>query len=226
MMTLIAQSLLTGLAALAAPSSGAYLEFAVYRVNDAASFPELRRTTADSMAEENGFLWWQRLQGKDDEGALFADVVAWAGPDEANAAAAKVQTDERYAPFMAAVRDIVHFSHCRAAAGESQVADWLEAAVEIEIALYTVKDANVHREIREEVYRRLRQREGMMGGTYLDGASVEGDDAAFGDLLTWTDAAAFETTGTEMQAMPELAPFFQGVAELRVFSLFRRDGVK
>ena len=58
------------------------------------------------------------------------------------------------------------------------------------------------------------------------GASLEGDDDAFGDLLTWTDAAAFEATGTEMQAMPELAPFFQGVDHIRVFSLFRRDGVE
>jgi hypothetical protein len=39
-------------------------------------------------------------------------------------------------------------------------------------------------------------------------------------LVGWEDAQAHDRAGAELQARSELAPFFSGIGEMKVFELF------
>jgi hypothetical protein len=205
----------------AAAGEMAYLEFVIYTVNDKASFPAIRASAArDMKTAARGHLWWKRLKG---ENGLYADVVAWASPEEAKAAAAMIEKDPRFQPLISAIKSVVHFGHYWAHQHSDTLSAQLDSAPIVEIALYTVKDRQIHARTHEELYGLLAGRDGLLGGARL---SHDGSENGFGDLLAWRDAQAHEATGKAMMGMKELAPFFEGTNESIVFALFSKDHIE
>ena len=214
--TIVASSLLNNTAA--AGTERTYLEFAIYTVKDDSTFP-VTRVAAEKNLKNNatGLLWWKRLKGENGE---FADILAWASPEDADQAAELVQKDNLFRPFTSSIHVMKHFGHYWAAADSASLGHQLDTAPLIEITLYTVQDAPVHAKVHKQLYKRLTRQQGMLGGARL---SASTNEKGFGDLLTWEDAEKWQKTGQVLMQEPELANFFKGVDNTHVFALFTQD---
>lgn len=201
-------------------ADNAYLEIVVYEVADPVAHRQ-ERFKAEGVAKDAmpGMIWWHHLKG---EGNSAADIIAWNSPAEAKAAAEFIQSDPRFTSFLSGMTKVVHFGHYHATAEAEALRALLAAAPVTELALYQVADAPAHEAVHSLVHERIQGREGLLGGARLqaDGASL-----GYGDLLTWTNPQAHKATGEAMMAQPDLAPFFNGFSEMKVFALFSNEAL-
>ncbi|MEE9322751.1 MAG: hypothetical protein V3U76_20075 [Granulosicoccus sp.] len=219
--TVVAGSLLNNIASAETETERTYLEFAVYTVKDDGPFPATRLEAEKNLRNNTtGLLWWKRLKGKSGE---YADILAWASPEDANQAVKMLEKDELFRPFTSSILSMTHFGHYWAATDSALLSDQLDTAPLIEIALYTVQDASIHSKVHKKLYKRLSDQQGMLGGARLTASTIENE---FGDLLIWKDAATWNKTGQILMQEPELADFFKGVDNSLVFALFTRDVTK
>lgn len=86
------------------------VEVAVYTVHDAAEGRRIRDEAHGYLRGAPGFISWDRLVAGD-EPTHFVDVVHWASHDAARGASELVRTDTRFAPFVAAIDQIISFRH-------------------------------------------------------------------------------------------------------------------
>lgn len=215
------------------PTATATLEIAVYTVKSPEEYIAIREETRRLLSGEPGYLWWHTLHpapmdaGHSDGGQnsageqLFADVLAWESPEAAHAAAAKVEADRAYQPFVQAIARIHHFTHYRAWNEAAVLEKILNDSTFIEIAAYTVKDPEQHKAVHSLLYEsKLPGTAGLVGGARMERLD---NKRAFGDLLGWQTAEAFQATGAAMMQDPELKPFFEGSDESIVFALFTKE---
>lgn len=75
------------------------LELAVCSVADRPAAEEARRAAMAAVKTYPGFVSWKALNSLDQRD-LIADLVEWSDKESADAAAAKVQADPAFAPYM------------------------------------------------------------------------------------------------------------------------------
>lgn len=86
------------------------LELAICTVADKPAAENARRAAMDAVKTYPGFVSWRALTSVE-QGDMIADLVEWADRDSADAAAAKVQADPVFAPYMAAITGVTLMQH-------------------------------------------------------------------------------------------------------------------
>lgn len=86
------------------------LELAVCTVNDKPAAEEARLAAMAAVKTYPGFVSWRALTAIE-QGDMIADLVEWADKASADAAAAKVQADAAFAPYMAAISGVTLMQH-------------------------------------------------------------------------------------------------------------------
>ncbi|MFL0691419.1 MAG: hypothetical protein ACJLUP_04580 [Agrobacterium tumefaciens] len=86
------------------------LEIAVCTITDKPAAEEVRRAAMAAIKTYPGFVSWRRLNSMDQRD-MIADLVEWADKQSADAAAAKVQADPAFAPYMAAITGVTLMQH-------------------------------------------------------------------------------------------------------------------
>lgn len=86
------------------------LELAICTVADKPAAENARRAAMDAVKTYPGFVSWRALTSVK-QGDMIADLVEWADRDSADAAAAKVQADPAFAPYMAAIIGVTLMQH-------------------------------------------------------------------------------------------------------------------
>lgn len=88
------------------------IEVAVFTTSDPSACPSLQKRAHADLSTFDGFVGSLALRGLEDP-KQRADLVAWASPDAAQAAATAIPKDPRFADFMAVVGEVRHFGHYR-----------------------------------------------------------------------------------------------------------------
>lgn len=86
------------------------LEIAVCTVTDKPAAEEARRAAMAAVKTYPGFVSWRPLNSMDQRD-MIADLVEWADKQSADAAAAKVQADPAFAPYMEAITGVTLMQH-------------------------------------------------------------------------------------------------------------------
>jgi hypothetical protein len=86
------------------------LELAVCTVTDKPAAEEARRAAMAAVRTYAGFVSWRALTALE-QGDMIADLVEWADKASADAAAAKVQVDPAFAPYMSAITGVTLMQH-------------------------------------------------------------------------------------------------------------------
>lgn len=86
------------------------LEIAVCTVADRSVADQARRAAMAAVNTYPGFVSWRALNSLDQRD-MIVDLVEWADKDSADAAAAKVQADPAFAPYMAAITGVTLMQH-------------------------------------------------------------------------------------------------------------------
>lgn len=86
------------------------LELAVCSVADRPAAEEARRAAMAAVKTYPGFVSWKALNSLDQRD-LIADLVEWSDKQSADAAAAKVQADPAFTPYMAAITGVTLMQH-------------------------------------------------------------------------------------------------------------------
>ncbi len=86
------------------------LEIAVCTVADRPAADEARRAAMAAANTYPGFVSWRALNSLDQRD-MIVDLVEWADKESADAAAAKVQADPAFAPYMAAITGVTLMQH-------------------------------------------------------------------------------------------------------------------
>lgn len=86
------------------------LEIAVCTVADKPAAEHARRAAMAAVKTYPGFVSWRSLNSMDQRD-MVADLVEWADKESADAAAAKVQADPAFAPYMAAITGVTLMQH-------------------------------------------------------------------------------------------------------------------
>jgi hypothetical protein len=128
-----------------------------------------------------------------------------------------VQKDPQFAPLMSSIDKILVYGHYDLPVEPRSFLDALSHAPVAEIAAYGVRDTGAHHAVHARVHEVLRSHQGYRAGA--PGQQRE-DASQFLDLIVWDSAQAKERAGAALPAVPELAGFFGGIAEMKVFELF------
>ncbi len=91
-------------------TSSTVLEIAICTVADKPAAQDARRAAMAAVKTYPGFVSWRALNSPDQRD-LIADLVEWANKESADAAAAKVQSDPAFAPYMAAITGVTLMQH-------------------------------------------------------------------------------------------------------------------
>lgn len=86
------------------------LELAVCTVSDKPAAEEARQAAMAAVRTYPGFVSWRALNSMDQRD-LIADLVEWTDKASAEAAAAKVQADPAFAPYMGAITGVTLMQH-------------------------------------------------------------------------------------------------------------------
>ena len=86
------------------------LELAICTVTDRTAAEEARRAAMAAVRTYTGFVSWRALTAVD-QGDVIADLGEWADKASADAAAASVQADPAFAPYMAAITGVTLMQH-------------------------------------------------------------------------------------------------------------------
>jgi hypothetical protein len=191
------------------------LEVAVFTVRAPDSFAEIQRRTHQALATLRGHRTGLRLRGR--AGGLFADFIAWDSLDAAQDASAKIREDPRFSALMAGIEQLRLHAHYQLIADIAALLEDLRRAPIVEVAAYVVHDAAVHLGVHEKVHEGLRTQAGYRAGAAA--RQVE-DPGQFADLIGWENAESHRRAGATLQERSELAVFFSGIGEMKVFELF------
>jgi uncharacterized protein YbaA (DUF1428 family) len=91
-------------------TSSTILEIAICTVADKPAAQGARRAAMAAVRTYTGFVSWRALNSLDQRD-LIADLVEWTNKESADAAAAKVQADPAFAPYMAAITGVTLMQH-------------------------------------------------------------------------------------------------------------------
>lgn len=191
------------------------LELAVFTVHAPAAFPAIQRRTHDALTTLRGHRAGLGLRGLTD--GLFADLVTWDSLEAAQQASSTVRDDRRFADLMTNIRELKLYAHYRLGVTPEAVLTELRGAPVVEVAAYAVRESAVHVAIHGRVHDALRALAGHRGGAPAH--QVE-DPSHFADLIGWENAEAHQRAGAALQGRADLAAFFSGIGEMRVFELF------
>jgi hypothetical protein len=191
------------------------LELAVFTVRAPDAFPTIQSRTHDALATLSGYRTSLRLRGMTD--GWFADLVAWDSLEAAQQASNAVREDPRFAPLMANIAEIKLYAHHRLGVDPAALLTELRRAPVVEVAAYTVRDVAAHLDVHGRVHEALRASAGHRGGAPAH--QVE-DPGQFADLIGWDNPEAHQRAGAALQARGDLATFFSGIGEMKVFELF------
>lgn len=86
------------------------LEIAICTVADKPAAEQARHAAMAAVRHYPGFVSWRALNSLDQRD-MIADLVEWADKESADAAAAKVQADPAFAPYMAAITGVTLMQH-------------------------------------------------------------------------------------------------------------------
>lgn len=86
------------------------IEIAVCTVTDRPAAEQARRAAIAAVNTYSGFISWRALSSLDQRD-MIVDLVEWADKESADAAAAKVQDDPAFAPYMAAITGVTLMQH-------------------------------------------------------------------------------------------------------------------
>lgn len=86
------------------------LEIAVCTVSDRPAAEQARRAAMTAVNTYPGFVSWRALSSMNQRD-MIVDLVEWADKASADAAAAKVQADPAFAPYMAAITGVTLMQH-------------------------------------------------------------------------------------------------------------------
>jgi hypothetical protein len=191
------------------------LEVAVFTVRAPESFPAIQRQTHDLFAALDGHRTGLRLRGMTD--GLFADLVAWDSLEAARQASNTAREDPRFAALMASIAELKLYAHYQPGVDTAALLASLRRAPVVEVAAYAVRDVAVHLDVHARVHGALRALAGHRGGAP---AHQLEDQAQFADLIGWESAEAHQRAGAALQERGDLAAFFSGIGEMKVFELF------
>lgn len=192
------------------------LELAVFTVRAPDVFPSTQHRTHDALAALPGHRASLRLRGMTD--GLFADLVAWDSLEAAQQASDTVRSNPRFAALMTSIEEIKLYAHYVLGMGDaaSLLAEIRRAPV-VEVAAYVVRDVAAHLDVHGRVHDALRALAGHRGGSPAH--QVEDPDQ-FADIIGWEAPEAHQRAGATLQARGDLAGFFSGIGEMKVFELF------
>jgi hypothetical protein len=191
------------------------LELAVFTVRAPDSFPAIQHRTHDALATLSGHRASVRLSGMAD--GLFADLVAWDSLEAAQQASNTVREDPRFAALMTSIAEIKLYAHYHLGVDTAALLAELRRAPVVEVAAYAVRDVAVHLDVHARVHGALRALAGHRGGAPAH--QVE-DAGQFADLIGWENPEAHQRAGADLQERGDLAGFFSGIGEMKVFELF------
>lgn len=191
------------------------LELSVFTVRAPDTFPTTQNRTHDALATLSGYRTSLRLRGMTD--GLFADLVAWDSLDAAQQASNTVREDPRFAALMTSIAEIKLYAHYQLGVDTAALVAELRRAPLVEVAAYAVRDVAVHLDVHGRVHEALRALAGHRGGAPAH--QVE-DPGQFADLIGWENPEAHQRAGAALQARGDLAAFFSGIGEMKVFELF------
>jgi hypothetical protein len=191
------------------------LEIAVYSVHAPNAFPAIQLRTHDALATFRGYRAGLRLRAAND--GVFADLVAWDSLEAAQQASNAVREDPRFAALMTSIEALRLYAHYRVAVDLVELLAELRRAPAVEVAAYAVREVADHLEVHGRVHEALRAQAGHRGGAPARQVEAPGE---FADLVGWDGADAQQLAGAALQERAELAPFFSGMGEMKVFELF------
>ncbi len=91
-------------------TSKTVFELAVCTIADRPAAEEARRAAMAAVKAYPGFVSWRAMTSVE-QGDMIADLVEWADKESADRAAAKVQADPAFAPYMAAITGVTLMQH-------------------------------------------------------------------------------------------------------------------
>ncbi|MCA3010992.1 MAG: hypothetical protein INH41_01190 [Myxococcaceae bacterium] len=191
------------------------LELAVFTVRAPDSFPAIQHRTHDALATLAGHRTSLRLRGMTD--GLFADLVAWDSLEAAQQASNTVREDPRFAALMTSITEIKLYAHYQLGVDTAALLAELRRAPVVEVAAYAVRDVAVQLDVHGRVHDALRALAGHRGGAPAH--QVE-DPGQFADLIGWENPEAHQRAGADLQERGDLAGFFSGIGDMKVFELF------
>ncbi|SMD02876.1 hypothetical protein [Rhizobium sp. RU36D] len=86
------------------------LEIAICTIADASAADKARHAAMEAIRGYPGFISWRALSAAEDSNTI-ADLVEWSDKASADAAAAKVQSDPVFAPYIAAISAVTLMQH-------------------------------------------------------------------------------------------------------------------
>jgi hypothetical protein len=191
------------------------LEVALYTVRSPDTFSPLQHQAHHALATLPGHRAGLRLQAQSH--GLFADLVAWESFEAAQRASQAVREDPRFANFLAAIEELRLYAHYRLRTDPAALLNALREAPVVELAAYTVRDVAVQHEIHTRVHDALR----TLGGYRFGAAAHQLENTSqFADVIGWASPEAHTSAGAVLQQRSELAAFFSGISEMKVFELF------
>jgi hypothetical protein len=191
------------------------LELAVFSVHAPDTFPTTQSRTHEALATVSGHRTSLRLRGMTD--GLFADLVVWDSIEAARQASHTLPEDPRFAALMSSIAEIKLFAHYQPSVDPTALLAELRRAPVVEVAAYAVRDIAVHVDVHGRVHRALQTVAGHRGGAP---AQQVDDPGQFADLIGWENLEAHQRAGAALQARADLAAFFSGIGDMKVFELF------
>ncbi|MCG7585754.1 hypothetical protein [Photobacterium sp. OFAV2-7] len=191
-------------------------EVAIYRVNNPITYPALLKETMKGVITMPGFVRGIHLQSPTDP-YLFADINFWEDLETAEAAAHRVHTEPTFTTFMDSFNELKVFGHFLADSPPAELNRFMRPSAAIELAVYSVKDAEIQKQYRPGVYRFLRDHPSFFGGIAL--SSLKSNESHI-DFIAWTTQQEAEKTAASMMTSHEHMAFFQNTDEVKLFEFF------
>jgi hypothetical protein len=197
------------------PQPASVLELAVFTVRAPNVFAAVQHRTHEALTTLPGHRASLRLRGVTD--GLFAGLVAWDSLEAAQEASNTVRENPRFAALMTSLAELKLYAHYQLGVNTPALLAALRRAPVVEVAAYTVRDVAVHLDVHARLHDALRALAG-----HRDGAPAHQieDRSQFADLIGWDNPEAHQSAGGALQERGDLAAFFSGIGEMKVFELF------
>lgn len=204
-------------AALAAnPAPETVAEVAIYTVKDPDNYPALLKAAMEHVKKMPGLQGGVHMRSLKDP-SMFADVYLWDSLAQAEAAAKAVETEPEFKEFANSFIELKVFSHFAPDGNLEDLKKFMANGAAVEMAVYSVKDPELQKEPRENVYRDLSSQSSVYSGIPLSPLK-EGD--AYIDFIAWTSPEEAEKTAGSMMAKEEHKAFFGNTDQVNMFEFF------
>jgi heme-degrading monooxygenase HmoA len=197
------------------PQPAPVLELAVFTVRTPKTFSTIHQQTHDALATLAGYRTSVKLRGLSD--GVFADLVVWDSLEAAQQASHAVREDPRFSSLMSSIAALKLYAHYRLATDTTALLAQLRLAPVVEVAAYTVRDVAVQLAVHGQVHHALRSLEGHRSGAPAH--QIE-DPTHFADVIGWENPEAHKRASEAILQRADLAAFFSGIQEMKVFELF------